>query len=382
VISDVVDIELIFDLDFGDVGGLSDLLELGGSLSLTRFFLSGSGLFPFLAGHLGSCKHLNLGALLSLNELSLGALGLGLILLLLGLFFFLASRSLLLPVGLLVVLGALEPINELLGESTHGFAGAQVGELRVPVQLDFPAVPADEELVLDERVVVELLAQRRCELLLVRVLVHEELDHRLEQVLLTIVGVRLGKDREDWLVSIPRLHDVALGSENGTHAQVEFIFRRHVQLELELAGLAEDGVAVGGARRQLLIHERLQLADCVFDGRVFELEDDRVESVNLTASFQEVFDAVLRLLFLLLLVVGFFGGSSSGTAPLFALFGLCANIGGIGVRRSDRWADLFGRAELRVGLVVGGNVLVELLSRLMERVHRRVSRTARAADTD
>jgi len=59
----------------------------------------------------------------------------------------------------------------------------------VPVKLDLAAVPPDEELILNDAIVIELLAESRGELLLVRVFVHKELDHCLEQMLDAVLSV-------------------------------------------------------------------------------------------------------------------------------------------------------------------------------------------------
>ena len=112
-----------------------------------------------------SGDHFSLGLLLSFNELSLLALCVSLDLFcLFGLFLL---GWLLLTIGLFVVLSALEPVHEFLDKASHSLSSAHILELGVPIKLDLAAVPADEELILNNAVVIELLAESRSELLLV-----------------------------------------------------------------------------------------------------------------------------------------------------------------------------------------------------------------------
>ena len=185
--SDVVNVEIVFNSNLGNIGGFSNLLKLGlisGSLFL---LLVCSSSFLCFDSSFSSGDHFSLSLLLSFNELSLLSLCVSLdFLCLLGLFLL---GWLLFTIGLFVVLGALEPVHELLDKTSHSLSSAHVLELGVPVKLDLAAVPADEELIFNDAVVVELLAESCGELLLVRIFVHKELDNCLEQMLDAVLSV-------------------------------------------------------------------------------------------------------------------------------------------------------------------------------------------------
>ena len=185
--SNVVNVEIVFNSNLGNIGGFSNLLKLGlisGSLFL--LLVCCSSFLCFDSGF-SSGDHFSLGLLLSFNELSLLALCISLdFLCLFGLFLL---GWLLFTIGLFVVLGALEPVHEFLDKASHSLSSAHVLKLGVPVKLDFAAVPADEELILNDAVVIKLLAESSGELLLVRVFVHKELDDCLEQMLDAILSV-------------------------------------------------------------------------------------------------------------------------------------------------------------------------------------------------
>ena len=259
--SDVINVEVVLHSNLGHIGGFSNLLQLT-LISCSLFLLLVlSSSFLRLDGSFGSGNHLSLGLLLGLDELPLLALSIRLDLLrLFGLF--LLSR-LLITVVLFVVLGALEPVHELLDKATHCLAGTHVLQLGVPVKLDLAAVPANEELVLDDAVVVELLAESGGVVLLVRVLIHEELDDRLEQVLDAELRVCLEKEDEDLLVGVPVLDNVTIGAEDGAHAEVELVLWGDVQLQLQLSSFAHDLACINITGRCLLVDKVLELLDCV-----------------------------------------------------------------------------------------------------------------------
>ena len=70
------------------------------------------------------------------------------------------------------------------------------------------------------------------------------------------------KVREDFLVSVPLLDDVAVRSEDGADAQVELVLRGHVQLQLELASFTDDVVAVDGSVGFFFSNKGFKLLTC------------------------------------------------------------------------------------------------------------------------
>ena len=118
-------------------------------------------------------------------------------------------------------------------------------------------MPLNEELVLNDAVVIEFLADSRHELLHVGVTFDEELNQGLEEVNHTEVWVLVSQRCEDALESIPMLRYVAMGSKNGAHADVHLVFASDVQLELLLAYLSKDFVCAGRvAQVSLLISDK------------------------------------------------------------------------------------------------------------------------------
>ena len=101
-------------------------------------------------------------------------------------------------------------------------------------------MPLDEKLILNDAIVIELLADGRHKLLHFRVAVYEELNQPLEEVIHTCVRVLVSKVSENTLVSIPMLRDVAMRAKNGAHADEHLVFACDVQLELRLANLSKD----------------------------------------------------------------------------------------------------------------------------------------------
>ena len=101
-------------------------------------------------------------------------------------------------------------------------------------------MPLDEKLILNDAIVIELLADGRHKLLHFRVAVYEELNQPLEEVIHTCVRVLVSKVSENTLVSIPMLRDVAMRAKNGAHADEHLVLACDVQLELRLANLSKD----------------------------------------------------------------------------------------------------------------------------------------------
>ena len=101
-------------------------------------------------------------------------------------------------------------------------------------------MPFDEELVFNDAVIIENIADSCGEFLLFGVLVDEELNESLEEVLDAVFLVTRDEISEYWLVLSPSFDDVAVWSENGDHAEVELVLRSDVELELHLAYLLED----------------------------------------------------------------------------------------------------------------------------------------------
>ena len=118
-------------------------------------------------------------------------------------------------------------------------------------------MPLDEELVLNDAIVVEFLAESRHKLLHVGVTFDEELNQGLEEVNHTEVWVLVAQRCEDALESIPMLRYVAMGSKNGAHADVHLVLTSDVQLELLLTYLSKDFVCAGRvAQVSLLISDK------------------------------------------------------------------------------------------------------------------------------
>ena len=101
-------------------------------------------------------------------------------------------------------------------------------------------MPLDEKLILNDAIVIELLADGRHKLLHFRVAVYEELNQPLEEVIHTCVRVLVSKVSESALVSIPMLRDVAMRAKNSAHADEHLVLACDVQLELRLANLSKD----------------------------------------------------------------------------------------------------------------------------------------------
>ena len=101
-------------------------------------------------------------------------------------------------------------------------------------------MPFDEELVFNDAVIIENIADGSGEFLLLRVLVDEELNESLEEVFDAIFLVLRDESSKDWLITGPSLDDVAVWAEDGDHADVELVLGSDVELELHLAGLLED----------------------------------------------------------------------------------------------------------------------------------------------
>ena len=101
-------------------------------------------------------------------------------------------------------------------------------------------MPLDEKLILNNAIVIELLADGRHKLLHFRVAVDEELNQPLEEVNHTCFRVLVSKVSEDALVSVPMLRDVAMRAKNGAHADEHLVLACDVQLELRLANLSKD----------------------------------------------------------------------------------------------------------------------------------------------
>ena len=84
---------------------------------------------------------------------------------------------------------------------------------------------------------------------------NEELNHGLEQMLGTIVFISGNKSSEHLLIGVPVFDNVAMRAKDSADAQVYLILGRHIELELQLASLSHDVVAVNGTFCFLLSDE-------------------------------------------------------------------------------------------------------------------------------
>ena len=144
--SDVIDIELVFDLDLGDICGLNFFEVIGIGISIFLFFSSGFGgcLFLLVTGGQCSCSTLSLSAFLSFYEFALNTLLIGLFNIFLFFFFF----NSLLSIGcFIIVLSTLQPVDKLLQQSSHLLAGIGVCQLRVTIKFNLPCMPRNEKLI-------------------------------------------------------------------------------------------------------------------------------------------------------------------------------------------------------------------------------------------
>ena len=204
--------------------------------------------------------------LLTLNELALSPLSIGLSSgLFLILFFGCGSCFRLLvflvTIFLVAVLGSRgKPLNEFCEECSHRILSLPVDQDGVFVHAQLLGVPLNEEAVIQHLIVVELLAQRGGELLHFRVGIDEELTHGLEEVLVAVILLLRHELGEHGLESVPVLHNVSVGAENAAHSNVHLVLTGHIELELQLAHLAKDVIGFTRASvSQLVIHEGLQL---------------------------------------------------------------------------------------------------------------------------
>ena len=105
-------------------------------------------------------------------------------------------------------------------------------------------MPLDEEFIIKDAVIVQLLAQRNSELLLLRALVDHELNDGLEEVLQAVLFVLAHQVVEDALELVPARNNVAMGSEKTADTDVEFVLRGNVKLKLRVAHLLEHVVCL------------------------------------------------------------------------------------------------------------------------------------------
>ena len=194
--------------------------------------------------------------LLALDKLTLLSLSISLSRLLL-LFFLCGAFRLLLLVVLFVVVGRVEPADELVEEWTNGALSLTLEQNTVTVEFQTLGMPFNEELVIQKLVVVELFAKCGSELLHVRVHVGEELAGGLEEMLTTHVLLLSDQLVEDWLEGVPVNNDVSVWAKDAAHRDVHLVLTGDVELELKLADFSEDVVCVARACIRLLLSDEV-----------------------------------------------------------------------------------------------------------------------------
>ena len=206
---------------------------------------------------------LSLRLLLTFDKLTLLSLSISLSRLLLFFFLFGALRLLLLVV-LFVIVGGVEPADELVKEWTDGALSLTLEKNAITVEFQTFGMPFNEELIIKKLVVVELFAKCGSEFLHVRVHVGEELAGSLEEMLAAHVLLLSDQLVEDWLEGVPVNNDVSVWAEDAAHRDVHLVLTGDVELELKLADFSEDVVRAARACIRLLLgNEVFEFLTCI-----------------------------------------------------------------------------------------------------------------------